>query len=397
MATPSSFAQATPDVQDCSDGLDAPLIDFTENIFRSLRRTDQRRWARAYLAGVLRTTGKKSVRRLAGAISSSPTAVHSLRQFINLSPWDWNPVMQELTRWADGHGPAPHWVLARALLPKRGDRSVGVRSWFDPASGRSVNCQVGLGAFLCLGGVQVPVEWRLLLPEYWLADEQRRRRARIPEDVRHQPGWAHALELLDVLAARTGGSGVPVIADMSDAPDTGRLLSGLLRRRYDFVIAVPHHLPVLRTGEGGTAAAPAPAGAVATAHGSGTVETVLVTAPDGRQRITRVQTSPVRLPGVPHQPSSGPSCRLFAEVFPASRPGLVWITSLTGTGLDRLASLAELCTATAATLTDMEREFGLHDFEGRSFPGWYHHMTLVSAACTYRRLSALSSYAGVAS
>jgi len=37
------------------------------------------------------------------------------------------------------------------------------------------------------------------------------------------------------------------------------------------------------------------------------------------------------------------------------------------------------------------QDFGLLDFEGRSFPGWYHHMALVSAAYTYRRLHGLTA------
>jgi SRSO17 transposase len=31
----------------------------------------------------------------------------------------------------------------------------------------------------------------------------------------------------------------------------------------------------------------------------------------------------------------------------------------------------------------MHEEFGLGDFEGRSFRGWHHHVTLASAAFGY--------------
>lgn len=41
----------------------------------------------------------------------------------------------------------------------------------------------------------------------------------------------------------------------------------------------------------------------------------------------------------------------------------------------------------------LEEDCGLLDFEGRSYPGWHHHMTLVSAAYTYSRLYSPASTA----
>ena len=37
------------------------------------------------------------------------------------------------------------------------------------------------------------------------------------------------------------------------------------------------------------------------------------------------------------------------------------------------------------SVREMSDDFGLQDFEGRSYPGWHHHMTLVSAAYAYSR------------
>ncbi|WP_189943074.1 IS701 family transposase [Streptomyces aurantiogriseus] len=358
------------------------MTDFTETLFESLRRADQRRCARTYLEALLRTPGKKSVRRLAGSVPS-PTPAHSLRQFVNLSPWDWDPVMERLTRWATGHGTVRCLAVARAVLPKRGEWSVGVHGWFAPSLGRTLNCQLGLGAFLCFDGVQTPVDWRLVLPEFWLGEERLRRRARIPDAVRHLPPWALALDLVDTLTARGAVGAVPVVADLSDDSEVGHLLAALFRRRRDFVIAVPHHFKVLRA----DVAAPRAIGAGTLAYAPGAAETVLVTGPDGRQCITRVQDTTVRLPRVPEQ-GSGPEyvCRLFAEVCPDRWPGLVWISNRTDLSIDDLASLAAVQSAAAASVTAMG-ELGLHDFEGRSFPGWYHHMTLVSAAYAYQRLT----------
>ncbi|WKX72586.1 transposase [Streptomyces sp. XD-27] len=363
-----------------------PLNDFTERLFGNLRRADQRRWAQAYLAALLITPGKKSVRRLADAVSASPTAMQSLRQFVSLSPWDWEPVMRELTRWTEGQGPASAWTLGRAVMPKRGQRSVGVHRCFDPSSGRTLNCQRGLGAFLCIGAVQVPVDWRLFLPAPWTEDVQLRKRARIPDTVEYRPLWAHALDLVDTLTARTASTGAPVVADMSDDPDVGLLLRGLSQRGRDFVVAVPQHLKVLPAGERASNV-PGPISAKDHASSGSSPETVLISTPDGQQQSRRVHSALVHLPGVRTGPAAEYPYRLFTEVLPDNRTGAMWITSLTHRSLDNVASLAALRTCTGTAVTAMESDFGLLDFEGRSFPGWYHHMTLVSAAYTYQRLS----------
>jgi hypothetical protein len=357
------------------------LDHFSSTIFKSLRRTDQRKWAHAYLRGLLVTSGKKSVRRLATAISRDPSVVQSLRQFVSLSPWDFDEVMEELTAWVTDRGPEPVWLIGRAVLPKRGDRSVGVHRYFDLSSGRTLNCQLGLGSFLCVGGAQFPVDWCLHLSTAWTQDPDRRRDTRIPDCERYRPLWAAALRLVDRLAARSDSPSAVVLADMSDEPDVAYLLHGLAKRHRDFVVAVPPHLAVLPAGEGGSA--PVSARTLVAAQGP---EPAVVPVPGKKRRVTRVQTSLVRLAGGFPGRSPGPLYRLFTEVDPAGVPGPLWLTSLAQLTLAEVGSITALHTGTVEAIGSMEEDFGLLDFEGRSFPGWYHHMALVSAAYTYRRL-----------
>ena len=42
--------------------------------------------------------------------------------------------------------------------------------------------------------------------------------------------------------------------------------------------------------------------------------------------------------------------------------------------------------AVRATVAALRERFGVLDFEGRSFPGWHHHMTMASAAYAFRHL-----------
>lgn len=323
---------------------------------------------------------------MADTVSASPTAAQSMRQFICISPWDWGPVMRELTRWAEGHGPATAWTIGRAVLPKRGDRSVGVHRYFDPFSGRTLNCQLGIGAFTCIGGTPVPVDWRLHLPTRWTEDPRQRRRVRIPDTVHYRPLWIQALELVDTLAAHDDIAPAPVVADLSDSPDAGLFLRALGRRGYEFVIAVPPALRV-RLAVERPPGAPEFVTAKSLLSSCGAPDDVPVTAADGRRERVRVQSALVTPPGagttrLPERPH-----RLFAELRPDGRTGPLWMTNLTARPLGEVASLTGLRAATAASVATMARDFGLLDFEGRSLPGWYHHMALVSAAHAFRRLT----------
>ncbi|WP_372408761.1 IS701 family transposase [Streptomyces luteireticuli] len=318
---------------------------FAESVFGSLRRTDQRRWAEAYLHGLISTSGKKTVRRLAAAVSDRATASQSLHQFVNASPWDWAPVRRDLVRWAEERTTPRAWVLAEAVLRKRGDHSCGVHRRFSPLDGRSVNGQVCTGLFLAGHGDALPVDWALYLPEAWADDPLRRSRARIPDGVPHRPIEEQALDLVDALAARTRLPAVPVVADASFHTDADALVRGLDRRGHDFVVAVSGRLTFGRTGP----AAPGP---------------------------TRLDRG--------HR-----TYRMFATRTRPGRPAdRLWLTNMPHRRAEELLPLTRTLGLAQEAVRSMQGDLGLGDFEGRSFPGWHHHMTLVSAAHAHSRLSA---------
>ncbi|MFJ2768450.1 IS701 family transposase [Streptomyces sp. NPDC087300] len=377
--------------------------EFADQVFGSLPRADQRHWGRAYVMALLATEGKKTVRRLASSVSASATASQSMHQFVNASPWEWMPARAELTRWVAARIAPQAWVLDVAVLRKRGDHSCGVHRRFLPEAGRSVNCQVGVGAFLAgtarerEGAAAVPVDWRLLLHGGWAEDPERRARARVPSGIRPQPVGQYALDLVDAgLGGRRLGS-LPVVADLTGHPGTSTLVRQLVRRGRDFVVAVPGTMPVLpaeavrvgagRTG-GGSPASPAAGAAPVEAW------TCLSPSPndnrryDSRDRSVRrpaVLSGLVQLPGV--RPPLQRVHRLVAlrHVHAGTAPRL-WLTNLVHRRPDELLALASLAARAGAATRRMEDDYGLLDFEGRSYPGWHHHMTLVSAAHAYGSL-----------
>ncbi len=360
---------------------DVTLEHFSRTIFRSLRRIDQRKCAHAYLSGLLATPGKKTVRRIAAGISRDPSVVQSLRQFVSLSPWNFDDVMQEITHWVERRHPGAVWSIGQTVLPKRGDKSVGIHRRFDLHSGRTLNCQLGLGSFLHVGSAQIPVDWSLYLPRSWTQDSERRRDARIPGSEQYLPTWAHALRLVDRLSARLDSPSAVVLADMGNEPDVGYLLRGLAMRRRDVVIAVPPQLAVLPVGE----ASPGPVSAGSLLHGQGP-EGDTLTPPDGPQQAGGPPSVLVHLPGNSPGHYPGPPYRLFASGGDTGTTGRLWLTSLVHHSTGTIAATAARASGTTAVLDALRQDFGLLDFAGRSFPGWYHHVALISAAYTFRCL-----------
>lgn len=86
-----------------------------------------------------------------------------------------------------------------------------------------------------------------------------------------------------------------------------------------------------------------------------------------------------------------------AEVFESfgradqRRPVRFWFSNLPeGTPLTTLVRLAKLRWRIEHDYREMKQALGLAHFEGRTWRGWHHHVTLVSAAhafCTLQRLA----------
>ncbi|WP_328580704.1 IS701 family transposase [Streptomyces sp. NBC_00370] len=361
-----------------------PLAVFSDDLFGYLSRADQRRWAETYLRGLLVTRGKKSLRRMAETVSPLPTAAHSLRQFLNASPWDWAPARREITRRVGGALPVRAWSMESVFLPKRGSHSVGVHRSFVPASGRTVNGQQGVGIFLATDTGAFAADWRLVLPPDWTDDPAQRQRARIPDAVRAQSVHDCVLDLVRALDAEVQHAKVPVIADLAGPANPLPVLRGLSTRDQEFIIAVPAGLRVVPERSSRT---PVPVGELLRRSGHRKLHAAFERRDGLPMRRVRVASSTAWLTGSePHASDSGHTVlRFFATHLPTGQ-GRIWVTNALHRRIDDLLDLVRLHPGAADAIRTMSDEHGLLDFEGRSFPGWHHHMTLVSAAHAYRRL-----------
>jgi hypothetical protein len=372
-------------------GGDELLPEVVDRLFGDLPRADQRHRAREYVTGLLVTPGKKSLRRMAAAVSESPGTSQALQQFLNASPWEWSPVRRALADWAEEQSPALTWSLGLAVLPKRGDNSAGVHHRFVPDAARTLSCQLGIGLFLASADACVPVDWRLALPGHWQSDGDRRKAVRIPEGETVPAESACALDLVRAQAGRAGRRDVPLVVDLAQVPHDASFLPGLHALGTGFVARIPGSAllhPPTGTGRPVAASRIMRCSTALPGFGSGVVPGTN----DGRH--SRVRTCAVRLT---HGNFSAPQrpCVLITEEATGGQGGpRYFVTDLTQHRTGEILRLAGTVHRAQLAVRNM-RHYGLLDFEGRSYPGWHHHMTLVSAAYAFECLTGRGRYASV--
>ncbi|GAA1292689.1 IS701 family transposase [Saccharothrix xinjiangensis] len=358
------------------------LSEFCDELFETLGRSDQRRWAEVYVRGLLLVPGRKSIRRISEEVVGRD-AGQSLQQFVNQSPWPWAPVRQRLAELVNRVVRPRAWVVREVAFPKNGGSSVGVARQYAPSARRVLNCQRAVGVFLVGDRGAVPVDWRLLLPESWDDDVVRRAKSRVPEGERSRRAWQYPLECFDEMAGSWGLPVAPVVVDLSGDRDALPLLGGLEERGMRYLARVSATTPVL------------PVNLVGAPNGSRTVGQ-LVAAAAGRGRtalprrdgatgaVTASAFVTTTLPG--HARAGGGRPRHVLAEWPVGedRPRAVWIANPGPVGLRGLVELLNAEARVGAEVAGLAEEFGLLHFEGRSFRGWHHHVTLTSAARGYR-------------
>ncbi|SEQ18756.1 IS701 family transposase [Streptomyces radiopugnans] len=361
--------------------------EFLEEVFEPLHRAEQRRWARAYLQGLIHASGRKTPRGMARTELMPPATAHGLHQFINASPWDWEPVRRRLALWVAANTTPRAWVVAELTIPKRGVHSVGVHRRLNAATGRFINCQQAVGLFLSADAHCFPVGWSLVLDDAWDRDRQRRRRARIPEAETARPMSSYIFDHAAAVAAQPRLPRVPWVLDLARCEDAGGLLAGLARHRFDVVCEVGPAQPVLA---GHHASSVTTAGRLLEMRRTRRPYTAERQAAGSLPRTApiRAYAGTVRLPRHDTDREGGSQrYRLLELRDPDGRqPARYWITSLTDRCVEETMALVCSRAAVRTAVTTLREQFGALDFAGRSFPGWHHHMTMVSAAYVHQHL-----------
>lgn len=381
------------------------LRSFVEEFASELGRSERRHWCGKYLEGLLREGERKSIEPLAARVGGDEQA---LQQFVNQSPWEHAAVLhrlrQQMQRQADAGGVL---VLDDTSLPKQGRHSVGVARQYCGALGKIANCQSIVTWHWAGPGLHWPLAAQLYLPVAWTEDVARMQRAGVPAEAqRFKEKWRIALDLLDEMKPQLPRYKAVVF-------DAGYgvvlpLLAELEKRGEPYVAQVP----------GNVAAWPAEALASIRQAVRGRPRRHAVVQDQAVRALSMAEwrdelcKTPERWREVRLPRADQGTVRAVAVRVQASQRGSRWrqpgaarwllIEQLSDdtfkyhlsnlpedTALEELVCLAHQRWAIEQGYQQLKEELGLDHFEGRSWRGLHHHLTLCFLAfCFLAKLRA---------
>jgi SRSO17 transposase len=385
------------------------LVAFMCEVADGLSLARQRANALLYVRGLIEHGGRKSLQPTLFRLEETPARYESLQQFLADSPWQPELLVRACAERVMPEIGVLAWVVDDTGIAKDGRHSPGVKRQYSGTLGKIGNCQVAVSVHAVGERGTLPLGWALYLPEEWCVDAERRRKAKIPEQVVFQTKPQLAASLTEEASAWELPA-APILADCAYGDDTAfRTRLHALEREY--VLAVSAQLSVYGpetifavperqgpTGRPRSVARPdrRPESVRALAERLPTrawQTTPCRTTPAGEHVSSRfafvrvVATHPVRTDCLP------PRWEWLIVEWPANAdaPTDYWLSNLgEEQSHERLARLARLRWTVELDYRQLKGELGLDHYEGRSYLGFHHHTALVTCAHAFLTLERLN-------
>jgi SRSO17 transposase len=388
------------------------LQAFLADVVLPMGRKERREHAEEYIRGLLMDGERKSIEPLAGRLPDGD--VQALQQFVNQSPWPSEEVRASLARKVEGEFvPEAYWLIDEVSFPKQGQHSVGVARQYCGTLGKTANCQVAVTLDLGTEEWSTPLDWALYLPEQWIRDPIRRQEARIPEEITFRTKPDLALDLIDEVKG-WGLQGRLVLAD-SAYGDVFEFRQGLRDRELDYVVQVSGNLiawtkdphpakPPMKDGGkiprkrfyANDFPPPRSLGQIAKDLPSGSWKTVRWREGTKGPLTSRFARLIVWMANGLAQGKTMqvPAEELLIEWPEGDKdPWKYWLSSLPPqrTSFRGLVRKAKGRFRIEQDYEELKGEVGLDHFEGRSWQGWHHHVTLVTLAYAFLTLERMGN------
>jgi len=371
------------------------LVRWLEQFKRCFGHRAQLMALRTYVQGVFSDSERKSMQAMLARVTE-PVAYQAFQHFITHAPWDADGVWRRLRAVIpERHGVL---ILDGTSFPKQGPASVGVARQYCGALGKIANCQVATTVALWTGVRAWFLGAVLYLPDPWLTPD-RRQQARIPTAIRFQEKWRQALTLLRQVRA-AGFEATAVIGD-AEFGDVTLFRAALHRLRLAYALGISSTLTAFPQ-------RPRLVPPVPRADGQGrprtrrrvvdepiAVRDIARSLPrsawraiswrNGHQPRRRAPFAAMRV-----TPARGwrdgrlaPDVWLLCEREPDGDIKYYFVHLPATAGLRRLVALAHQRWAIEQQYQELKSELGLDHFEGRTYPGWHHHVVLTAVAHAY--------------
>ena len=284
-------------------------------------------------------------------------------------------------------------VVDETSFEKRGEESCGAKWQYCGRRGQPANCQVGVFLLGVTPAGTALLDQQLYLPREWAADRARRKKTRVPKQVRFRTKPEIALGQLQRTLAAGHVRFDWLVADALYGHD-GVFLTALEQLQQRYVVQVPataHVWPKRYTAESPAWWWKRMPSRRETRQQAKTVETLAASLPDSAWHVIHV-----------HEGAKGPLVFEFARwrawAIRGEQAGPpVWVIIRRTlekqpeyryylSNADQSTPLETLALVTA-TRFQVEQFFeeskgtlGLADYEARGWTSWHHHMSLVALA-----------------
>jgi len=212
------------------------LSEFLGEFDDCFARSDTRAHFPIYVEGQLSDLEEKSVEPIAFHAGVAP---RTLQEFLSLLKWDHDRMCDRLQEIVvrDHLGPHVVGLIDETSDAKKGNKTPGVQRQWCGSTGKKDNCIVTVHLGLANGDFHCLLDGELYLPESWADDWDRRREAKIPDDMVYRPKWEIALRLHD--HARSNGVVLPWLTFDEGYGGKPPFLRALIDRHQRFVGEVP--------------------------------------------------------------------------------------------------------------------------------------------------------------
>jgi SRSO17 transposase len=386
--------------------LDRELSEYLASMVEGMGRSERRRALELYLTGLLLEGERKSVEPMAARLVEDASETEAMRQRLQqavvFATWADEEMRRRLAMKMEAELPALEaLVIDDTGFPKKGVHSVGVARQYSGTLGRTDNCQVAVSLHLAGERGSGCIGMRLYLTEEWARARKRRHSAGVPKEVRFQKKWEIALGQLDDALA-WGVRQHVVLADAGYG-DCREFREGLSERELPYLVGVQGSHKVWPPG-----ATPRKPEKVPGANGRPRTRYVA----DGGVQPWSIEELARQLPEENYrrvswrEGSRGKQSSTFAAVrirtaehhvqrrapsaevwllceWPEGEktPTKFYLSSLpVDTPLVRLVHFAKLRWRIERDYQEMKQEVGLDHFEGRTWRGFHHHVTLCMVA-----------------
>ena len=387
---------------DVNSGAEYRMAEYLSKVGDVLGNKRRRTSFAIYAKGLMGDGERKSAEPIAARACETPALANAYHQrltyFLSESEWNDVPVrrfaaqcaLEAMTKWER----VSTWIIDETVFPKQGTHSVGVQRQYADTLGKISNCQIGVSLSLATRLEHVPIDFELYLPQCWSDDPVRRIEAHIPDDV----GFQTRPELAMQMIRRALAHGVPVGVVLVELPygDSSAFRREMRDRGLDYaagVRAATTVWPVDASGE----RYDEPLSLDKVGHAMKAQFSKVSWREGCRGKLwSRFASCRVRPVDCLAGGADDEELWLLMEMLPGeTAPSKFWLVTLPKRATkEQLVRLVKQRHRTDRVYEDLKGELGLDHFEGRTYRGWHHHVTVALVCFAFivaERIRRLSS------